>query len=160
MNEFILRMLSSLIPPHDADGERVGRWRLAIATTNLLLITGFSAHVALACGLIPGFTAFATKSDIEAIQADIESLRGEIESRDEKYVDRDEFQTFLERFNASQIAILEDNLIDTRRAQCKAIQSSNTAAKEFAAERMVSLQNTYASLTGHRFSSPTCEELL
>ena len=130
---FIQSLLGALVPPHDADGAAIYRYRIAISVLVMANTLGLAAHVALACGLIPVvFPGFADASGLANQET---------------------------RWQQVEIGLTDQKILDTRSRQCAAIVTKNRAALEFATERLQAELEHYQELSPRPYRLPDCSEL-
>src|SRR4051812_30008198 len=70
---------AKLIPPHDADPDKIYRWRVYTAGTVILMAAAIGTHIALACGFLPAFfPGFASAADMQTMAVQQRVMRAEI----------------------------------------------------------------------------------
>lgn len=129
----VVPLVEKLIPPADSDPAKVRIWRIYIAMATLVNSIVLAAHVAWACGFLPGFSGFALAADFE---------------------DTKQAQVLLTR------EILEQRIFDMRVRQCVAIKEHEPAAVLQAYAKMLSdLKHRYEDLMGTEPEVPDCNEV-
>lgn len=68
------KVIPFLIPPANASGPEVVRWRLSISFAMFLV----GVHIAWACGLLPGLSGFAQASEVRAVDREVTIIRREL----------------------------------------------------------------------------------
>jgi hypothetical protein len=130
------KMADALIPPHDADGPAVNRWRFRIAAILGLTIVSQAALYALAFGIINvfGFTGFAQASDLTTVAQQVQ---------------------------AGRIDSLDQQLLELKEKQCDAqsqVPQNTDAARQYG-ERIYERSQQYYTLTQKYPPIPSCSEL-
>lgn len=122
----------NLIPPHDADPEKIYRWRVITAGVVIIMAAGTSFHIALACGFLPAlFPGFASASDVQNITHQQIVMR--VES-------------------------LGDALYNLRKDQCISQQAGNLQAAQTQDQRIREKRAVYRDVSGGRdYELPPCE---
>ena len=130
------KLAESIIPPHDADGPAVTRWRLRIATLVGLTLVSQVALYALAFGIVNvfGFTGFAQASDLTTVSQQVQ---------------------------AGRVDSLDQQLLELKEKQCDAQSQTpqNTEAARQYGERIYERAQQYYSLTQKYPPIPSCSEL-
>lgn len=124
--------LTYFIPPTEANGPEVVRWRIAVS----VMMAIFSVHILWACGLLPGLNGFASASvsdDIEGIKEEVRIVRKEL---------------------------LERAIFETRIKHCIAIEERQPRVQQLYQQRLQEKQIRYLELTGAAYPLPSCAELL
>lgn len=128
----LAEVATNLIPPHDADPEKIYRWRVYAAGTVILMAASLSVHIALACGFIPVlFSGFANAADMQTMAQQQSVLRAEI---------------------------LGDTLYNMQRDQCLARSTGNLAAAQTQDQRIREKRALYRNITrGLDYDLPPCD---
>ena len=129
--------LSSIIPTPGANPQLDWRWRVSVSLLLGGLTLALSAHIALACGLLPTlWPGFALASDVSAQAAQITSL---------------------------EMRQIDDQIVLTRTRQCEAMKATppNESAKWFAESRIQTLTEKWQqmSINHQPYRLPDCSEL-
>lgn len=128
--------IKAIIPPHDADGNAVYRYRVAVSVALVGLILGFSIHVALACGYLAttfiAFPGFARADTVQNISAQIMDVK------------------------ASE---LDSDIRTDINAQCAAERAQNGVALQFISQRLEHEYVEWAKLKRGSYYVPSCKEL-
>lgn len=132
--ELLKWLLTGLVPPHDAEGPTVYRWRLAVAVMTMSNAFGVVGLTVLCFGTAPiFFHGFAKVDDVASVKA---------------------------QFSTIQTNQIDAKILDTRTRQCLAIASKNGSALQFATARLQDELSEYETLSGgRRYRLPACEEL-
>lgn len=122
----------NLIPPHDADPEKIYRWRVFTAGTVIVMAAGIVTHIALACGFIPAlFPGFASAADLK---------------------------TLAQQQQAMRVESLGDSLYDMKKDQCIAENAGNLQAAETQDQRIREKRDAYRDISGGReYDLPPCD---
>ena len=134
--KWVLDILSSLLvaimPPHTLEDIHVYRWRQTIAFVIFGLIASFLGHIAIECGLVPGWdSGFARASEIKTL--------GVQQERQADLILQGQINMSMEKWCAAQAIPL---------------------AKRYQREQLSALLQEYANEhDGRVFSLPTCEQL-
>lgn len=128
----IAQVAGNLIPPHDADPEKIYRWRVYAAGTVIAMAAGITAHIALACGFVPVlFSGFANAADMQIMTMQQNVMRAEI---------------------------LGDTLYNMQKDQCIARASGNLAAAQTQDQRIREKRAAYREIMkGHDYEMPSCD---
>lgn len=128
----LAEVATKLIPPHDADPEKIYRWRVYAAGAIILMATGLTTHIALACGFIPTlFSGFASAADMQTMTLQQQVLRAEI---------------------------LGDTLYNMQKDQCLARSTGNLAAAQTQDQRIREKRAAYRVITqGRDYELPPCD---
>lgn len=123
---------ANLIPPHDADPDKIYRWRVYAAGTVILMALSLGTHIALACGFIPVlFPGFASAADMQTMAMQQRVMRAEI---------------------------LGDTLYNMQKDQCFARASGNLAAAQTQDQRIREKRAAYRAIThGDEYELPPCD---
>lgn len=124
----------ALVPPHDAEGEKIFRWRLAVAMILGGSIVTTGIHIAWACGLLAGIglNGFALADDVLAMREDVKAI---------------------------QIGQARTEILQTRTYQCQAIKSQNQQALTIITRVLQDALERYQGLTKGRYELPDCNTL-
>lgn len=69
------KLVKILIPPKTNDLEAQQRWRWVVFATLIGLVTSFTVHIVLACGLIPSvYPGFALATETQSIEKKLDLL--------------------------------------------------------------------------------------
>lgn len=128
----LAEVATNLIPPHDADPEKIYRWRVYAAGAVILMATGLATHIALACGFIPAlFPGFASAADMQTMASQQRVMRAEI---------------------------LDDTLYTMQRDQCLARASGNYQAAQAQDQRIREKRAAYRDIMdGRDYELPPCD---
>lgn len=129
--EILKDILMSLVPEGGADWH----WKISVSTVLGGLVVGTISHVAIACGFLQwaGLSGFALASDVAVSQHQLLEIR---------------------------ITQLDNDILETRMKQCKAIAAKNLDAMSFAEQRLDTEFSAWNRLTNNRpYRLPECGEL-
>lgn len=127
-----LELAQNLIPPHDADPEKLYRYRVIISGTVIAMAAGLTTHIALACGFIPSlFSGFASANDVANLASQQQEMR--LES-------------------------LGDAIYNIRKDQCAAQSAGNLQAAQGQDQRIREKREMYRKLAkGQDYDLPSCD---
>lgn len=122
--------LIGVIPPKVGDLDGHNKWQWAVFMKLWLLIV----FVLWSLGVFSyiGFSGLARAEDVQQLQANVSAI---------------------------QESLLEAQLLNTRREQCRAVEAKNAAAISFYAEKLIDLRKRYYALTQHNWDIPDCETI-
>lgn len=136
MWDFVKGVLELLVPPHDADGEAVYRYRLMLSTVVVALVIALTLHIMLACGYLSGtiigFPGFARADAVATVH---------------------------DQLNQVEIVALDANIWRDMEQQCVAEAKSNGAELNLLAHRIQVELDNYERTAGHEYRRPSCQEL-
>ncbi|HEY4355967.1 MAG TPA: hypothetical protein VGN16_09485 [Acidobacteriaceae bacterium] len=123
---------ANLIPPHDADAEKIWRWRVYLIGVVFAMAATIGTHIALACGFLPAiFPGFASAAEVTNISQQQQVMR--VES-------------------------LEDTLYTMKKDQCIAQSTGNLQAAQTQDQRIRDKLVAYKQVSGgQRYELPPCE---
>lgn len=134
MWDFFKGVAMALVPPHDAEGEKIFRWRLVVAGLLLGVIMATGLHIIWACGYLASFglNGFARADDMIAVR---------------------------DKLDAIQIGQIRTEILTTRTTQCQAIKSQNQQALTIITRDLQDALDRYQTLTRRRYDLPDCAAL-
>ena len=135
MGDFLFWVLRGLVPPHDAEGNAVYRWRVMLVVIVMSNSLGIVVGTILSLGIVPAvFQGFAHTRDVVEMG---------------------------QQFSDVQRNQLDSKILDTRTRQCASIATKNQGALLFATARLQGELEAWSRLTQGRdpYRLPPCEEL-
>ena len=129
--EIVGTLTKAIIPPHDANSEKVFWWRLTLAGTVIAMAGMTTLHVALACGFLPAFfPGFANAADVR--QMANEAREGRIES-------------------------LDSDIYQKTKDWCVQLSNGNLGAAQALDLLIREKKMAYFKLSGQQYPQPPCE---
>jgi len=126
-------LMTELIPPHDAEGDKVWRWRVVIAATLGVSVMANVLHIAWACGFLASFglSGFAKAADVASINVQLSQI---------------------------QIGQLKQEILATREIQCKAMKAQDPTLGVITRDLQNSLDQFY-QIAHYNYQLPDCSML-
>lgn len=128
----------ALIPPQDAGGQQIWRWRLITALTVGGTALGLGIHIAWACGLLAGIglNGFASAADVNNVQSQLLTIeQGQLRSE----------------------------ILSTRAVQCRAASQAakgqDDATLSFITRDLQEALDKYRELAHRPYQLPDCTSL-
>lgn len=119
-------------PPHDADEDQIRAWRFLLAGVTIVNLVGLTAHVLLACGLIPGFSGFANANETNQ-----------------------KFQLISDDFKAGRISALETAIPDMTKRYC----TTKGELQQIFLDKLNIMKVDYHRLSGIPYPQINCSDL-
>lgn len=130
-------LVKKILPPKGDDSSY--HWTISI--TLLGVIAVLAAHIAWACGLIPGLIGFARADEVDIVKSQLSQLQ----------------KLVSENIVTSRAEYLEGRAFDIRVKQCEAIAQKKSAL--VFTTQLQQVLYSYRVLTGRDLSLPGCEEM-
>lgn len=130
-----------LIPPRDNHGPAFRRWQWAVGMSVFAIAVTFTAHVMLACGLVPSlYPGFASAGEIESTKKQLQA----------------QVQAVKDDTAQIRLAIWDQQLFQLRLSQCK---ETNGALRAALLEKITEISARYRSLAGRDPQLVNCGDL-
>lgn len=157
--KLLVLLFGWLVPPEDADGNRLARWRVTVAVFVMANTLGIFGVAALALGVFPlVFPGFVRADNIDQINGKISAVQVQ---------QQQQIAAAQSQIAQVQVNQLDSKIIETRSRLCGAVKA-RAAGKpnpdldsviRFATERQQEELDQYWNLTRRVYRLPRCEEL-
>ena len=129
-----MKWLFSLLWPPTHEDPHLNRWQKHMATSMIITATAIAGLALAATGKLEsyGVGGFASSTDVAMVRQATDNI---------------------------QARLIERDIYDARREQCKAMHDNDSAAKPSTLRRLESLRLDYEQITGHEYRLPSCDEI-